>query len=346
MGRWLVSLVGCAAFLAIVPPAGAEWQQIPAPPGGIGHLSAASADVLIVSPPSYSGQLTYSVTADRGASWGTVELAGFHYGSILGAAPDGSFRVVAAHSGGSSLQEFQVFKVDATGAAEPLGSTIPTDDGRFSDHFGALDDNGAVWIPYRTEGIWKAEIVAADGSESSEELPSLEVEYWETEETVFGPRAAPVRGPGFTSFEPRRGSYRLGSDGSFEPAEAYPVDFADGDFWYSSSTSRASWDAGAHWSELSIDPAQVVLRVGAPARFLAMAGAVAQRYSPFLYTAAGSPFPAGLPSYGIVDAGDALVNRRESSIYVEPLPLAPAPTEIGHVPADSADLTSRLTCSR
>lgn len=346
MGRWLVSLVGCAAFLAIAPAAGAEWQQLPAPPGGIGDLSAASADVLIVSPPSYSGQLAYSVTANRGASWGTVELAGFHYGSILGAASDGSFRVVAARSGGSSVQEFQVFKVDAAGVAEPLGSTIPTDDGRFSDHFGALDENDSVWIPYRTGGTWKVEIVAADGSESSDELPSLEVEYWETEETAFGPRAAPVRGPGLSSFEPRRGSYRLGSGGSFEPAEAYPVDFADGDFWYSSTTSRASWDAGVHWSEFFTDSAQVVLRAGAPARFLAMAGAVAQRYSPFLYTAAGSPFPAGLPSYGILDADDALVGSSESAIYIEPLPLAPAPTEIGQVPSDSADLVSRADLFR
>lgn len=345
VGRRLV-LLGCVAFLWAAPPAGAEWQQIPAPPGGIGDFSAASADTLIVSPASSSGDPTYSVTANRGASWSTVELTGFLYANILGAAPDGSFRVLAAHIGGASLQEFQVFKVDAAGIAEPLGSTISTEDGHFSDHFGALDSNGSVWIPYKTESTWKIEIVDTDGSQISKNLPGFGVERWDADETVFGPRAVPILGAGFNSFVPPRGTYRLGPGGSFELAEDYPVEFVEGNFWYSPATLRASWDGGAHWSELFDLLAGVVPRVGGAARFLTIDETVTQRYSSFLYAAVGAPFPPGLPAFGLVDAGDALVAHSEDALYAMPLPLAPAPTAIGQVPPDSADLVARADLFR
>jgi hypothetical protein len=339
-------LVACAALIA-VPTARADWEQLQVPPGGIRELAAASRDSLIASPLSSPCCPTYNVTANRGSTWSSVQLGGFNIGAILGAAPDGSFRALVSHVGGGTLQEFRVFKVEATGAAEPLGPAISTDDGSFSNRIAALDDSGSAWVPAydKGTGTWRVEIVAADGTSTSKVLPSTGAEGWYMRDTAFGPRAVPVGGPGLVPWIPRRGTYRLNAGGAFEPAESYPVDFADGDFWYSDSTERASWDAGAHWGEVS-ESARVVPRATGSARFLGMDDGVAVRYSPSLYSAAGSPYPAGVQLRGIVDAGDALVLHNEGVLYAEPLPLGPAPRTIGAVPGDSAAMIARADLFR
>jgi hypothetical protein len=341
-----VLLATCVVLLA-APTAQADWEQVPLPGGGIREMSAASRDSLIVAPTTSSCCPTFNVTANRGASWTSVQLAGFSLGAILGGTSDGSFRVLTSRFGGATTQELQVFKLETSGAFEALGPVIPTDGGFFSASLAALDDEGAVWVPTydKDTGAWRMEIVAADGSSTSKALPSIAVERWQVFDTAFGPRAVPVAA-GSTPGLPQRGTFRLGVGGSFEPAEAYPVEFADGDYWYSASADRASWDAGAHWSEVFENFGGVVSRTTGPARLLATRDGVVERYSPFIYSAAGSSFPAGVQIYGVVDAGSALALRTPDAVYVEPLPLGPAPRAIGEVPADSAALIARADLFR
>ncbi len=348
-GVWArIALAVTCVVLATAPVAQADWEQVPLPGGGVREMSAASRDSLIVSPSSSSCCPTFSVTANRGATWSTVQLAGFNIGAILGATSDGSFRVLTSRFGGGTVQELQVFKIETSGAFEPLGPLVPTDGGFFSANLAALDDEGVVWVPSydKGAGAWRVEIVAADGSATSKGLPNVTAERWQVLDTVFGPRAMPVGGPGLTPGLPRRGTFRLGAGGGFEPAEAYPVGFSDGDYWYSPATGRASWDAGAHWSEVFGSLSGVVPRTIGSARFLSTRDGVVERYAPFIYSAAGSPFPTGVQSYGVVDAGNALALRSPDAVYVEPLPLDPAPRTIGEVPGDSAALIARADLFR
>jgi hypothetical protein len=303
--------------------------------------------VLLATPLSSPCCPTFSLSSDRGASWSTIQLPGFNLARVLGTAPDGSFRVLASHLGGGSTQEFQVFKIDDGGGVEPLGPTIPNGNGRFSEQSALLDDDGSVWVPFYSDadGVWELEIVSATGASTARVLPSLGVEWWLASRTVFGPRVIPVGGPGLVSWVPRSGTYRLTASGSFEPAEAYPVEFAEGEFWYSRSAQRASWDGGMYWGEVS-ELAGLVPRTPGPMRFLFTREGIAERFSPFLYRDAGATLPSGVPSYATVDAGNALVAYGEHAIYLEPLPLPPPPTAIGQIPADSAGLIARADLFR
>lgn len=276
-----------------------------------------------------------------------VQLPGFNIAKALGAAPDGSFRVLASHVGGSSTQEIQVFKIGSDGGAEPLGPALANGDGRFSENSALLDDDGSVWVPFYSDadGAWELEIVTATGTSSARALPSVGVERWLVSRTAFGPRVVPVGGPGLVPWIPRSGTYRLAAGGTFDLAEAYPVEFAEGEFWYSHSADRVSWDAGAHWAEVS-EFADPVPRVSGPTRFLIADGGIAERYSPFLYRGVGSAFPTGTSRYATIDAGSALAAYNEQAIYVEPLPLPAAPPTIGPVPADSAGLIARADLFR
>lgn len=339
-------LAACIALFA-APAARADWEPVPVPPGGVRDLDAASRNSMIALPLSSPCCPTFNLTANRGAAWVTVQLAGFNLGAILGVAPDGSFRVLASHIGAGTVQELQVFKIEASGAFEPLGPLVPTDSGFFSNDLAALDDAGSVLVPAYDKGAdtWRVEVVAADGASASRDLPSLGAESWQLIDTAFGPRAVSVGGPGTVPGAPGSRTYRPSASGGFEPAETYPVDFAEGDFWYSDATDQASWDAGAHWSEV-VDFAAVVPRALGPARFLEMEDGIAERYSPFLYRAAGSPYPAEMQVRGIVDAGNALVIRNEGLIYTESLPLSPTPTTVGEVPGDSAAMIARADLFR
>ena len=345
--RLAATIAVALGLLAGPSTAAADWQAVPVPAGGVQSVEAASADAILVTPStSACCGPAFSVTGNRGASWSAVQLTGFNAAEALGAAPDGSFRVVASHVGGPSTQELQVFRIPVSGVAEPLGPPIFEGSGSFSDRF-AIDDDGAVWVPFYSDAdkAFELTIVSSNGSTVTKTLPSLEVERWSARRTAFGPRLVPSGGPGMTPGLPRRGTYRLDSSGSFVPAEPYPVEFAEGQFWFSPRSERASWDGGAHWSE-TFGFGNVVPRASGPARFLVTRDSIAERFSSFLYRDASPDLPSGAQLYSVVDAGNALVVRSEAAVYVQTLPLPPPPTAIGEIPADSRDLIARADLFR
>ncbi len=312
----------------------------------LAHAAAGADSILIQSATSSCCGETLHITANRGASWSTVELAGFQIGLPLGAAPDGSFRIVAAHIGGPTLQELQVFRLATGGAAEPLGSIVAEDDGLFGDQF-AIDDAGAVWIPYRddSEGRFELAIVAADGSSERMPLPDVGAERWAARRTAFGIRLVASGGAGSVSGLPRRGTFRLDTGGDIVPAEAYPVEFAEGGFWFSPATERASWDGGAHWSEV-FEGDGIVPRIPGPPRFLDTESGLAARYSSSLYRGTGPESPGGPALFAAVDTGEALVARSQDAVYVQSLPLPSPPSEIGQLGDDARAMIARANLFR
>ncbi len=329
-----------AAVLSAPAPALAEWQQVPVPPGGVGGLFAATPDSLL-SQPSHNA---VAVTADRGSTWHSVGFSGFSSVYPLGAAPDDSFRALALRFDSGGQLQLQVFRVEPSGSVVPLGPLITSDSDSMSSLGAALSGAGAVWVPTYDEGdeSWDLDVVSVDGALTSWDLPDLGAVAWYPRDSVLGPRVVPFGGPGFSSWQQRDRSYRLAN--GIEPAEAYPVEFADGDFWFSPWTGQASWDGGAHWAEAP-ELAGVVPREHAPPRFLAVDGAIVEPFSSFLYRAAGSPFP-GESVLSALDAGGALFAYNQTAIYVEPLPLAPYPPALGQIPPDSAEMIARANTFR
>ena len=338
--RRLLATVACLAGLLGAPSAaGADWEALPTPGGGIGSLAAASGSTILIQRGCCGA--AFAVTADRGGSWHDVVLPGYTHAMVAGVAPDDSFRVVAARLGKSGGWELQVFAIAPSGDSQALGPPILDGSSSFSNNRFAGDDDGSVWLPVYDEGggSFVLAVVAADGSTATHPLPAIGAERWYPRRSVFGMRLLAAGGPGYTFGLPRRGAYKL-DDGGFTPAEAFPVEFAEGGFWYSPGSETVSWDAGAHWSEAFDLPAVVPRRSGQP-RFLALDGVIAERHSSFLYR--GSGLPARTMA---IDAGDALVAGAGEVVEVAPLPLPPPPAEIGPIPEAARQMIARANLFR
>jgi hypothetical protein len=343
--RRLFAAGACLATLLALPaPASADWQAVPTPAGGVSSLAAIDASTILIERPCCGS--AFAVTSDQGGSWHEVDPAGYDFGTVAGIAPDGSFRVIAVRLGESGGWVFQVFEITPAGGSQPLGPPIADDSNSFSGNDFAAADDGSVWLPVYDEadGSFELVVVAADGSTANYPLPDIGAERWYPRRSAFGMRLLAAGGSGYPLGLPRRGTYKL-EDGGISPAEAFPAEFADGEFWYSPSGERVSWDAGAHWNEAFDLPSFVPSESGAP-RFLTVDGTIAERYSPFLYRGSGLGLQPDGYVNDVVDSGDALVAAAGGTVYVAPLPLPPPPGEIGQVPEAARQMVARANLFR
>jgi hypothetical protein len=342
--RLFIAAACLAAILALPATAGADWQALPTPADGVSSVAAVDGSTILIQHECCGP--AFAVTSDRGGTWHDVQLGGHDFGSVAGIAPDGSFRVVAADLGESGGWVFQVYSVTTAGDAQPLGPPILDDTNSFSGSRFAAADDGSVWLPVYDETARSFElvIVAADGSTTTHPLPAIGAENWYPRRSALGMRLLAAGGSGYPPGLPRRGTYKL-DEGGLSPAEAFPVEFADGQFWYSPWSERVSWDAGAHWDEVFDLPSIVPSRSGPP-RFLSVDGTIAEPYSSSLYRGSGLGPPSGQFIHGIVDAGDALVAAAGETVYVAPLPLPPPPAEIGQVPDVARQMIARANLFR
>lgn len=342
-------LLAIGAWMLGGSQAQAAWQQAPVPPGGVASVLVANADTWLVD----SGQFpccALSVTGTRGASWNPVSIAGASQAYLAGAAADGSFRVVTLKTGGSP--ELQVLRVVPSGAVEPLGPPIDTDGKSFSNVFGVGDD-GATWVPYYDDASssFKLAIVAGDGSITTTTLPGdVAASRWEARPSVLGMRLVRVR----ETFQIE--TLKLTPAGTVVPAEAYPVEYADGAFLLSASFSHGSWDGGAHWSETELADA-VVERApgrGMPRYLLPdyAGGAIAERHSATLFRHTGLAAPPETAMSAMIDTGETLVVWRSkyfdagSAIFVHDGPLPALPVEVGQLAPDARALIDRANLFR
>lgn len=336
-------LVVSATLFVACPAAQSAWTEAPVPADGIQEALIADKKTWLVD----SGKgpcCEVSVTSNGGASWATVPIAGGTILRLAGTAPDRSFRVVTMKTG--SERTLQVHRVSAEGTAAPLGPpiayevspglAIPTDFG--------VDERGATWLPHRIEGgtSFELSIVASDGSVETVPLPDdVPTHNWYVRPSVFGMRLVRFS----ENFE--YDTFKLDPGGSgVVPAEAFPVEYADGEVWLAPSASHASMNGGATWSETEM-VGGVIRRVdlGAPRYLVLDRGGIAERYSDFLFRATSLTTPAAIEN--VVDAGDALVAWRSkhatagSAILVHEGPLPPLPSEVGQLPDDARELIHR-----
>ena len=341
--RRLIATAALLVGLLVLPTAAAaDWQALPPPPGGGGQVAAADSSTILVKQACCSAD--FAVTSDRGGSWHQAHLTGYIATAVVGVAPDRSFRVVGGRLGESSGWVLQVFTITPAGQSQPLGPEIVDKSNAFSSGRFAADVDGSVWLPVQDGGAFDLVVVAADGSHTTYPLPDNGAEQWYPRKSAFGMRLVAAGGSGYPIGLPRRGAYRL-DGGAFLPAEAYPVEFADGEFWYSPMAERASWDAGAHWGEAFDLPQFIPRHMGAP-RFLVNDGVVAERFSPFLYRGGGLTLPGSGSYHGFVDSGDALVAAAGDIVYVSPLPLPPPPVQIGQIPDVARQMIARANLFR
>ena len=322
-------------------PADAEWRAVSPPAGGIRDLLVADSSAWLVQPPGSS--TSFSATDDGGLSWTTGNLADFNTAYPVGAVADRTFRLLALRSMGAG-RELQVFRVSASGAVTPLGPLLSVPDQGFHSRAFGVSDAGDTWIAHYDDGAGEfvLTIVGADGSIATKAIPSPSgdpdpaSERWRVWRTVFGLRLQ-REALGIVY----RDTYRLNDAGQVVGAEAYPVEFVDGRVWLSPRYERASWDGGAHWGRAFLAfPVPRAPGLGMP-RYLAVAGVLAERYSPALYRKSGLDLHDG-----IVDTGAALVARDESQIYVSGAGLPSLPTAMGPLEADTQKLLARVNLLR
>lgn len=331
----------CALF---APAAHADWRVVQ-PPAGVGSVAVADADTWLVERPWSCCAARFDLTEDAGASWLSSEIAEFPVVLLIGAADDGTFRLLARRNAGES-QEAQVFKVGPGGPA-PLGPILKGDNPIYAS--AAVSGDGATWVPHRVSGgSFVLSIIAADGTESDVPLPGGSESYgWEAVRTVLGMRllryVSDPPSPG--SFHPEKGTFQLGPGNEILPAELYPVSVADGDWMVSSHFGETSWDGGAHWAA---SPFFAVPRApaGEMPRYLNQGGTLAERISPFLFRASGLEPPQGVPTSRVVDAGRALVAWGPAAVYVWEAPLPLPPGSIGDLQPDTQRMLARADLFR
>lgn len=337
--------MGLVALLALAPPASGDWQPMPVPGGHVQDVGVADADTWLVQ----TGPLApdFSFTENGGASWVPAQIVDFPSARLVGAAADGSFRVLAWRESALGSYELQVFRVGAGGVVTPLGPAIADVGFSIFSAAAAVSEDGTTWVPFEdtVAGAHKLAAIAGDGALVTTILPgTATTSYWQAEKTAFGLRLLRYGPEG--SFSPVfKETYRLDGTGQAVPAERYPVSLVDGEFWFS-SMGRASWDGGAHWSETGLHDA--IPRAPSPGgmpRFLGGGRQVAERYSPFLFRWTGLQWP-GKFWLGIVDAGGALVSWSEDSIYVHAGALPPPPAAIGALEADTLNMLARANLFR
>lgn len=339
-------LAGVVALLALgAAPARGEWQPVAVPGGQVRDVAVADADTWLVQPEPQGLQL--SVTDDGGGSWTQVQVAGFTFAYMAGAAADGTFRILAWREVTLGSFELQVFRIDPGGGVTQLGPAL-TDVGSSVFSVGAaVSEDGTTWVPFEdgSTGIHRLALIAGDGALSTTTLPeTATTTRWEAQRTALGLRLL-RHGPEGGALAVFKGTYRLDGSGQPVPAEAYPLSFVDGELWLS-SMGRASWDGGAHWSETSLHRA--IPRAPSPGgmpRFLGGGALVAERYSPSLFRWAGLQWPGNF-WLGIVDAGSALVSWSEDAIYLHVGALPPPPAAIGTLEADTLSMLARANLLR
>jgi hypothetical protein len=344
----MVSALAACACLVFISHAEAAWQPAPLPPGEISSVLVANSNTWLADL-DQSPCCALSVTGNRGATWTPVSFSGFTTVYPVGAVADGSFRVVTLKTGGSN--ELQVVRIDPAGGTQPLGPPIASGGKLFSNVF-AVGPDGSTWVPYYDGAVFKLAIVGSDGSVDTKTLPTDVTAYgWFARPSVFGMRLVRVQEGTF-----RTETLKLTPEGAVVPAETYPVEYADGDFWLSASYEHASWDGGAHWSETELADA-VVQRapgLGTPRYLLPddSNGAIAEPYSSELFRNTALTAPPGTAVSAMVDVGSGLVVWRSgfvsggSAIFVHDGPLPPIPTEVGQLPADARALIDRANLFR
>jgi len=332
--------------LLLLPAAArADWRVVH-PPAGVLSVAVADPDTWLVERPWGCCAPSYDLTVDAGASWTSLEVPGFVVGSVVGAAADGTFRIIAwRHTDG--IKESQVFKV-GQGALTPVGPVLVGEIPLFDS--AAVDGDGATWIPRRepVQDSLVLSIVAADGSLAEIPLPDFGGTYgWEADLTVRGMRLLRFQSdPSSPSnYHYVAGTLRLGAGNELVPAEPYPVSLEDGEWLASSRFGVSSWDGGAHWAEA---PFSVVERAsaGEMPRYLRRNSVVVERHSSFLFRATGLDWPDEVPGNYAVDSGSSLVAWKQDAIYVHDLPLPPRPRIQGDLPPDTQRMLARADLFR
>lgn len=337
-------VAGALVLLALAPATRADWSPAPGPGGEIEQLVVADAETWLVQivPPICCAP-TFRVTDDGGQSWTPFSLEGFEAAFAAGAAADRTFRIVAWRESAVGDDELQVFRVDPAGGAELLGGPIG-DVSPFSFNLGAsVSPGGETWVPFRNHSAAKftVAVVVGDGSSSSRELPqSGSTQRWEAEQTILGPRLLRYGQEGaITGLF--MGTFKLEGKSAVVPAEAYPVGYMDGEFWLSRPFGRASWDAGAHWTESDSGvPVPRSPGLGMP-RFLAGAGGIAERHSSALFRRTGLDWPSGVAQGRVMDAGSALIASDNDAILVHRGALPPFLLAYGQLEADTRGILDR-----
>lgn len=311
-------------------------------PGGAAFdASIANGDAWLARTPPICCTPIFTVTGDGGDSWTPVTLAAFKYATPPQAALDGSFRVAAWREGSGGQDEIQVFRIDPGGEVEPLGPVVTAvDRGNF-----AISRGGATWLPTRPEedDDFELTVIEADGSTSTTTLPTGgPVHGWSAERTALGVRLLRSGPVGSAPAVTHSGTFALDGDGELAPAERYPVGFIDGELWLSPSAGRASWDAGAHWTEAGV--ARLIPRAadaGVPRFLLGRGSQVSERYSPFLYRMTALEPPAGLGSNRLVDTGSELIGWTGDAVYIHEGALPPMPVTVGGLEPDARAMLDR-----
>lgn len=334
-------------FLSLPSAASADWQHIQPSGGGTYFVAVANAQTWLVNPIWTCCVVPrYDLTEDGGATWTQVEVPTFGSIQIVGAADDGTFRLVATRHSGADNQETQVFTIGPGGKAEPLGPALVGKSPLYEND--AVSGDGSTWIPHwdpAQEGFVLS-VVAADGSVATISLPQSSSTYgWEARRTVLGMRLLRyVPNPEFTDAYARE-TFRLEASGEVAPAERYPVSLKDGEWVLSSEFAKGSWDGGAHWSAEGV---QVIPRApaGEMPRFVdPPRGMVAERYSSFLFRETGLEPPVA-EFLRVVDAGSALIAWGSSGIYVYETPLPQLSQAIGDLQPDTQQILARADLFR
>jgi hypothetical protein len=338
----MVLSVALAGLIAVQSSAKADdWLEVPSPAGEVRAMQAASASTwLLQTAPAVCCTPTFYATSNGGQSWSAKEFPEFSDAAIAGAAPDGSFRVLAWKTVGTPNKfEAQLFRVDpGTGSATQLGPELEKSTVVPSNS--AVDDAGATWIPIRSDAdnMFKLVVVAADGLVSTRTLPEpVTSQKWKARRTVLGMRLLRYAQEGFYN-EVFQGTYRLDSSDNLVPAEKYPVDSIDGEFWLS-GVGGASWDGGIHWVEGPADPIERTPGLGMP-RFLGGTH-IARRYSRAIFQETGTSYPPEAGPQRVFDAGPALVAWSKAGVYVHSSELSLPPASIGALAPDTQRLLAR-----
>jgi hypothetical protein len=336
----LAALVGMLIAPAL---AAAEWREIPAPVTPMYTMTVANQSDWLAD--GGIGTAQFKVTADGGADWTTVEVPGFTAAYVVGAASDGSFRVIAGHNLNAANQESQVFKISPGGTIEPLGPAIHGPGDLFQDE--AVSPVGETWVPHQEAGGagWVLTRVAADGSSSDIALPEASGTYgWRARTTALGLRLLRFVTAGVGGAAYGGQDYRV-EGAQVLAAETYPVSLVEGGWEYSGEFGRGSWDGGASWSEEDLGVVPRTPGLGQPRYLTVRGGMIAERYSSVLYRETGLSWPKGAPTNYVADAGP-LIAWGSNTIFVEEGALPPMPLAIGQLQPDAQRLIARADVFR
>jgi hypothetical protein len=340
-----LALLAAVVLLALPAPASA-WTSIQPPGDEVVSMTVANASTWLVERPSACCTRRFDLTEDGGTTWVPVDISGYIYVFQVGAADDGSFRAIGTQGFGPDDQTFQVLKIAAGGAVDPLGPPIAVKSPLFDAV--AVSGDGETWVPHWDEeaGGFVLSIVAADGSLTEVPLPDSPSTYgWKAQRTVAGMRLLRYLPDPTLSSVYARGTFRLGAGNELLPAERYPLSMTSGD-WLLASDGNSSWDGGAHWSPLFVRAVETA-PAGQMPRYVSGSGIfVADRFSPFLFRGSGLERPPAEGLMGLVDAGTALIGWWQHGIFVHEGALPPAPRALGELQPDTVRLLDRADTFR